>query len=314
MASRVLIKPLLKVSDKQWRSLLQRIILRQPAKGMIETQLPQEALGAATDVMGSAPLEKRVYGRLYEQSGIEGVPKKPLDLPWESASMAYRANPERFAPAEEAVPMADVLRVKRSPTKVSGVAQEAYDRGFAKDLADLEPWMDIPERTKKPVTYERRVFRPVKEGTDRAVAAAEEEAKQQEKQVRIESKLRKKQEGQVGVATGAMESPTQTLGKTVDRDRLFKEALLLDTVWKDFIGGGRTLTGRAWGGYLGDEAKRYRGQLKSGMTPRDYFQMVALKWLHEPEKTLKRYPREVRSIEKIFQEVEKEHGPIFAKE
>jgi len=229
-------------------------------------------LPTAAEMMTFRPPETRKYSRLMRQTD-EG--QKPLDMPWASAArMAYK-HPDTFTPYKGGIPPADVLKLR--------------ERGGSK--------------------FERRVYRPVEKEVERSGKIVDYEAKEQEKLAKKAVKEQARQEKQVGTAVGRVEARAAT---PVNRDQLFKEALLLDTVWKNYIGGKRTLTGRAWVEYMSTEAGRGKG-VRKDMDVRDYFQTVALKWLHEPEKMAKRYPREVRSLEAIFSEVEKEHGPIFQK-
>ncbi|WP_218254073.1 hypothetical protein, partial [Candidatus Magnetobacterium casense] len=78
----------------------------------------------------------------------------------------------------------------------------------------------------------------------------------------------------------------------------------------------RTLTGRTWNEFLQAEARKKSGIRLDNTTPRDFFQIVALKYFHEPEEALvRRYGKPVvNSLKRIFAEVEKEHGPLFKAE
>jgi len=83
-------------------------------------------------------------------------------------------------------------------------------------------------------------------------------------------------------------------GEPLSAAELAQKAAIADSMWK-FIGGGRTLVGKEWNHFR----ETSRGKFKVKDT-RDYFTRVAMKWLADPQATLKTYPREARSLEQIW--------------
>lgn len=242
-------------------------------------------LPTAAEMMTFKPPVTRKYGRLIEQTEQGPTPRS---LPWAGAAKLLKKMPGRFSEHTGSTPPADVLRLR--------------------------------ERGKS--TYERRVFRPLTSDVERATRNSELVAKEQERAAKLLEKQRAKESKTVGVTAEHLEQARPEYRKGVDRvkevqavdkDRLWKEALLADSVWKNYVGGMRTLTGRTWKDFLEAEARKKSSIRLDNTTPRDFFQIVLLKYLHEPEAAVaKRYGQQVvNSIKRILAEVEKEHGPLF---
>ncbi len=89
----------------------------------------------------------------------------------------------------------------------------------------------------------------------------------------------------------AVPEPTQI-------ESLVNQTRVLDMMWNQLIGGGRTIQGREWK----DMMSRARGYKKSDApNPKDHFMKVGLKWMRDKDATGKTYPRESVKLEKLWQ-------------
>jgi len=107
-------KPTMKVTDKQWKLLMERVAKRQPT-GQASLDVAPEAKGMVDSVMGQAPMEGQAYGRLMEpvMSGGQQIGKQPREYPFPEAVEKYmgRGN-KRIEPDMYKAPDADVLSMQ----------------------------------------------------------------------------------------------------------------------------------------------------------------------------------------------------------
>jgi hypothetical protein len=292
--ARYLIKPALKLTSKQWKKLLERVVLRQTSKGTearlpasvtkeaaLEpfsllsgrkkvpselpltsgeptTSLPPEAM----DVLSRAPGRQRVLGRLYEHESLGGGEEitRAKDYPWLDALNKYMQEPGKYTPEVKHRPPTDVLSF--------GAKTKATPSG---------------------VSYEQKIFRPVKEPAERARRATIEA----EAERAAEAKIQKKAISKYGAPIKKVDKLKVAEIPTEER---LKQAAVLDQVWKA-LGGKRTLTGRSWEMFR----QSSRGRRKAP-DAREYFIRVGLRWMENPEAAAKIYPREVRSMRSIFKD------------
>lgn len=218
-------------------------------------------------VVGSKqPMEEVPYTRLMELSNEAetGLRYVPRDVPygqgkWMAAQSRLGMMDKTLTPGTTMPPPADVL---------------SYAGG--------QP------------SYQRRVFRPLGQTPER-VGAAVESMQQPDVTQAVQQKLS-------GRATGAIEAlQGPTAGKATGAieatpaEKLVKDALILDSMWKD-MGGGNSIDGRRWK-ILGQSA-RGRRKVKDA---REHFMRVGLRWMQDPEGTAKIYPREVRMLEEEWE-------------
>lgn len=140
-------------------------------------------------------------------------------------------------------------------------------------------------------TYERRVFRPVGEKVTRAVtgakAVAEEQARTQATRQADLVKRGRRMAKSIKAATGEV-MPSEELVKTAES---------LDTMWKVMVKGKHTLLGKYW-----DRLRAGSRSRRKVADTWDYFIRMGLRWLEDPDKTRRMFPREVDSLESIWNE------------
>jgi len=314
MPAKYLVKPALKLTSKQWKRLVERVMMKQTARGM-EARLPMAtklsrpgvsplsppgATGMAPElttqsisggqsvrlptsrmlsgrtamtasegmpaeaaaVMGREPPTQRVFGRVYgpEVGAGKDAFKQPMDYPWFEAMGKYMAPGSELTAETGHIPPADILSF--------GPKTKAAPKG---------------------VSYERRIFRPVKEPGERAKRLTTEAKKEEVGEaLEVKRKMRK-----VGGPLKKVEK--LKVSETPTEERL-NQAVLLDQLWKS-IGGKRTLLGRAWEMYRQGGRGRYKVD-----DARDYFIRVGLRYFENPEQAAKIYPREVRALKTILGE------------
>jgi len=272
------VKPIAKLTKGQWERLLERIVLKQEGN-MIKPVLPEAEAGGEVlnNVLNSEPVRTRIYGRVYQNIDLDGENlRQPKDYPWPEAVMRYlKANGELSAETRK-LPEAKVFKMPRE------IPKEELGSALA------------PEKV-----YERRVYRPIQYTAKKIKPAVDEHKRELEraaasrlKQVKpVEKSLKKVTKGKVDLTK-----------QTPETDQLVKNAITLDQMWK-FIGGKRSYTGKLWDTYR----KQARGRRKV-KEARDYFYRVGLKWIEDPDRTAKIYPREVRSLETVWKEMMKAYG------
>lgn len=270
MAGRsVLIKPILKISKKQFNTLLERVLTRSAGRGM-EAQGPRQ-------LMQFRPPNERLYGRLQgvkEFGGGESV-KTFEDLPYGEAMSKYVKNRGLTTPATTP-PTADVL-------------------------------------TTNPPRYERRIFKPLQrqgETVRRAVDMTEQErAVAQNRSRKIRNRLRmikgvEKSVNRFTKSRTAVSGARSAALEGGELDTVIQQAGLLDIAWRHLVKG-TSVTGRMW--------NNYRLQAPMGRkveNTKDYFISTGLKWLEDPQRTTKRFPRESKSLATIWQQLMDEMGGL----
>lgn len=275
---RKLVKPIAKLTKEQWERLLERVVLKQEG-GLVKPLLPEAEAGsdALESVLGSEPMQTKVYGRLYQNIDLGGESmRQPRDYPWPEAVMRYLKAEGALSAETKKLPEAKVLKMPGE------VPAEELSSALA------------PERV-----YERRIYRPIqytakkiKPAVDERKRELEQAAKSRLKQIKpVEKSLKKVIKGKVDVTK-----------QTPETDQLVRNAITLDQMWK-FIGGKRSYTGKLWDSYR----KQARGRRKV-KEARDYFYRVGLKWIEDPDRTAKTYPREVKSLETIWKEMMEAYG------
>mgnify|MGYP006883563382 CR=1 FL=1 len=137
------IKPITKLSESQWRAILERTIMREGKS----VGVPSSLKPSLTQAMeGTAPPAERVMGRLYKpdlRPGFEGA-AVPEDLPWEAAKAKYLADPSAYLNKRASIPPAKHLGFGMEPGSPQDVSQAL--------VPGLEP---------KGVVYESLKYKPV---------------------------------------------------------------------------------------------------------------------------------------------------------
>lgn len=247
-------KPKMQLTQKQWQMMMERVFRREQPVQVSAMQNPVEG------IMGLEPPSTRLYGRIKEpiMEGGERVGFQPRDYPYAEAQMRYLKMPpgqRKGLGSEEYIPPSDVL---------------SFEGG-------------------KP-SYERRVYRPVKEPAQRAEQAAQEVAQPslEERGKKVIDSVRGVQaKGRSGRTVSTVQAPAE---------ELVKQAMLGDKMWK-FIGGKRTLTGKLW--------DRYRANHPGGKKvpdARDYFIRQFLIWADDAKAYSSKFPERAKSLQSIWDE------------
>ena len=288
---RPFIKPVTKITSGQWKRLLERVVLRQEGKAAVRAGLPAEELGgqAVESVLGAEPVNQRVYGRLYGQIDLGGETlKRPMDYPWPEAVARYIQGKGALSAESRKLPSAKILR---PPSGVIEASPEVAGR--ASGLAPEEKLKLLEGKG----SYEERIYRPIKPVAKKIQPAVEEAERERKKQmIQQARKLRPVKKSIERVKKGKVE--LQKPGS----EELVNQALMLDQMWK-FIGGKRSLTGKAW-----DMWRKSAPGRRKVSDARDYFYRVGLKWMEDPKRTARTYPREVKSLETIWKELMEAYG------
>jgi len=275
IGSKKIIKPVLNITSKQWKALLNRIAVREvklnvpgkPGLTAQKTVIPERGLPEAEGVMNAFQPEKEVpYARLIEsrmRRDLKGAPSeitdRTVDFPYGQAFLKLKD--PRFS-----IPTGQQAKIPPSASVMTG------------GLEGLK--------------YERRVFPPFKGRAERVVKAMEHRGPEGRPRITKAEKEMRELEKATGHVEGAGLSQT---------DEMVMRAATLDGMWTE-IGGARSVEGRHWKNLV----ERARG--KPDLTANEYFIRMGLRWIEDPVKTKRYNPIEVKSLEKIWARVMKRVG------
>ncbi len=293
------VRPIVKVTSKlsktQWNRLLERVASRE-VQGEAEMSRAT-ALGSSLDpaarpnILGGGDPLSSMAEVARRNPGAPLPQRPPIDL-------------QALAEGRGTLRVNDIMSVRPPEGEVYGRLRslsgegpkvldlpfdQAVERykggGFEADVSDIPPVdiLDVPSGT-----YKRRFYKSV---------APKSEARVEEPKVKkvVQPKVSQAVERSVEKARVRLED--------TPADELISQAMVLERMWK-FVGGGRSLVGRAWSGYK----QSARSQFK-GMSPDEYFRHIGLQWMQNPEKAAKLYKREVNSLSRIWEEFMSTMGP-----
>lgn len=283
---RPLIKAATKLTPIQWRRLLERVVLRQEGKSTVKGSLPgEEAMGKAVgEVFKTEPVQSKVYGRLYEHTQVHGEHRmQPRDYPYVEAVIRHIKSKGALTAESKPLPSSKVLTAPGG--EIHGVdPHKAVTRSKMYKRAKVYGQLGG--------SYEKRVYKPIDPVSKRInPEVIEAEKLKKAKLVRKAKQLAPAKKSFEKVRGGKISV------EAASSDNLIKHALMLDQMWK-FIGGKRTVTGKFWNQLRSSAPGR-----RKVADARDYFYRIGLKWIENPEATAKTYPREVKSLERIWEEL-----------
>jgi hypothetical protein len=256
------LKPIVKVTEKQWKGILERVLSKeggikpQALQSPIEGMAPREPINfgqqsgpiqpASVPQYGTSPIDEltqavepidKTMGRLYRPSEVPGV-NKPLDYPWAEARLRSIQDSTLIPENNPRMPPTTRLRTV-NPMSPENLANP---NEFAKGLA-----------------YERLNWKPIEsqgEKVSRAfVAQAMEEA-------------------------GVKAAPEQ----------IADTASIFSDLWKS-KGGMRSEHGKHW------EQLRSTSRLKESIPDaKSYFLKSATHWKESPETFSRQFPREAKRL------------------
>lgn len=272
LGSKKIIKPILNITSKQWKALLNRIALKEvklnipnkPGLTAQKTIIPEGGMPEAKGVMNAfQPAEEVPYARLVEsrmRRDLKGAPAemvdRTVDYPYGHAFIKLKD--PRFS-----VPTGS--------------------------MATKPPDVNVLQGGIEGLKYETRVFPPFKGRAERVVKAMKDRGPEGRPRVTKAEKEIRELEKATGHVEGAGLSQT---------DDMIMQAATLDGMWAE-IGGARSVEGRHWKNLV----ERARG--KPDLTANEYFIRIGLKWIEDPVKTKRYNPIEVKSLEKIWAKVMK---------
>lgn len=117
-----LIKPITKITESQWKAILERTIMREGKSVGVPSTLKPELTAA---MEGTVPPMERTLGRLYKpdlRPGMEGS-AIPEDLPWEAAKAKFMADPSAYLNKRASIPPAKHLGFGMEPGAPQDVSQ-----------------------------------------------------------------------------------------------------------------------------------------------------------------------------------------------
>lgn len=279
------VKPRTKLTGPQWQRMVERIVLKSegtPGSGNYKVKsggLPEQYGDEARQLMDeAAPATRRIYSRLNMRRHLNSTPgagpddyvNVPKDLPYGEALETLARDPKRYSAERYRMPTGNVMSFGDQP-------------GF-----------------------EKRMYRPVGDVVERAKKAADEvamELKKEGKTASEESKLRK-MAGQVNPSAkgNSAASNIQAVTKQSPEDAhvdLIRQGVALDQIWKYFVKGLKTTTGKYWKAMQGR-----RGGRVSNIHTRDYFIRQGLRYLENPKSFATKYPDQAQSLKALWGQYE----------
>ncbi len=276
---KMLLKPALKMTQAQWKRLLEKVVLKEEQAGVRAFLPAEEATGEAVGrLFEHEPMTSKVYGRLYEPGASPELGRRPIDLPWVDAVKEYISGGGRLSAETKRIPPVKELVPPQGVVPGRGLSREEVLQKAGGE-------------------YQMKYWRPVKT-TGENIRPAVTEAEREQRLLKLREERKKQKVLQE--AQGSIQKVTGKTGKP--SEELVVRALTLDQMWK-FIGGGRSYTGRRWKVFKENAPGRYKVS-----DTKDYFYRVGLRWIEDPEKTRKRFPKEVKSLEEIWREFNNAHS------
>lgn len=312
-----IVKPIVKLTKKQWEELLTRVVKREEKvarkvpgmtpelRGMAHEQgrmdeVMDPAMAAArlrgmgagggqAAIQGGQTLSPRAIKQLMKGRGLRHGASAPT--PGEMMKLQppeTRYYGRLYEPAEDAG--SGLPAQPRDYPLPEAIIRYIRGEGRLKAETGAIPPVDVLDTGKG--RYERRLFKQVKAPGERVKKAGDYVEEERQAELRAESKAREK------VTAGrkkAVQKSVEKVSKTTHvTDDDLATAMMFDQIWKNLVKGKRTTTGRFW------EALRSQARGRKVEDARDYFIRSGLRWSDDPERFAKRNKREAKSLEELY--------------
>jgi len=273
------IRPLLRLTRKQWAQIVKRILQRE---GSLTDK-------AATEILERyEPPVERTLTRLFEKHYLDPSSPaeyylRPLLLDYDEALSRYVSEPEKYV-AEYSVPSTEIRRVGVEPMLGKQPMGEEAARGIAYERIKLRPFR-LPAGLQRTVRTVRR-----SEEAERAARAAERRGILPE-----------------DIRVPLVKYLRQEHGETVrpKTEEVIKQAAVAESIWKsaaEGFGSTRELT-KVWRNLLNFAHGNIR---KMYPFPKDYYVFCFRKWYANPTEFKRRNPQVAEVLERMLRIVEEQ--------
>lgn len=273
------IKPIVRLSEAQIRSLLERIISRGQA-ATAKRGIPESI---ARQMLESKPPNERIYSQLIDVS--EPQAERTRTYPIEEALRTYMEAPDKYRVARTAPPIKHMYPVE--PDSPMDVTSNMLGTGGPEDVAGLG----------QGIAYELMKFRnPLPSNVMPIKKAIVNEMKGVPEMPEM---------GPVETYAKALEqkfAPPEPKLEGENLKSVMQLSLALEDLWST-TGGGRSMTGTLWKKYL--EASRWKNKIKSA---RDYYVSSAIRFNEDPDKFRKLFPREANVLDRMYDDYLEQTG------